>query len=53
MNSLAPETQNTAAPKILILGATRPTGRHIVTQQRRRAIRLGGHHAGGVRKCGL
>lgn len=32
MNSLVPETKNAAAPKILVLGATGPTGRHIVTQ---------------------
>ncbi|RWX11784.1 SDR family oxidoreductase [Rhizobium hidalgonense] len=36
MHSLVPETQNIAAPKILILGATGPTGRHIVTQAHER-----------------
>lgn len=32
MNSTDPKTNSTAAPKILVLGATGPTGRHIVTQ---------------------
>jgi putative NADH-flavin reductase len=32
MNSLVPETQTAAAPKILVLGATGPTGRLIVAQ---------------------
>lgn len=32
MNTTNPETDSTATPKILVLGATGPTGRHIVTQ---------------------
>jgi len=32
MNSLVPETRTAATPKILVLGATGPTGRHIVAE---------------------